>query len=100
VHVVTCTGGERCSILNPGFDHPGSIDNPELITEIRRDEMERARKILVVEQDWLGFVVCGWPEGDPKPLLPEGCFAIDQLEKATQPLVRLIRRFPPQVKTT
>src|SRR5699024_1439930 len=72
VHVVTCTGGERGSILNPSFDHPGIIDNPELITEIRRDEMERARKILGVEQDWLGFVDSGWPEGDPKPPLPEG----------------------------
>lgn len=100
VHVVTCTGGERGSILNPSFDHPGIIDNPELITEIRRDEMERARKILGVEQDWLGFVDSGWPEGDPKPPLPEGCFALVPLEEAAEPLVRLIRRFRPHVMTT
>lgn len=56
VHVATCTGGERGSVLNPSFDHPGIIDNPELMTEIRRDEMDRARKILGIEQDWLGFV--------------------------------------------
>ena len=72
VHVVTCTGGERGSILNPKMDRPDVLAN---ITEIRRQEMERARDILGVRQDWLGFVDSGWPEGDPKPPLPEGCFA-------------------------
>lgn len=100
VHVVTCTGGERGSILNPSFDHPGIIDNPELITEIRRDEMERARKILGIEQDWLGFVDSGWPEGDPKPPLPEGSFAVVPVQEAAAPLVRLIRWFRPHVMTT
>ena len=76
VHVTTCTGGERGSILNPSFQHPGIEDDPELITEIRREEMERARDILGVTQDWLGWVDCGWPDGDPKPPLPEGCFAL------------------------
>ena len=72
VHVATCTGGERGSILNPNMERPDVLEN---ITEIRRDEMERAREILGVRQDWLGFVDSGWPEGDPKPPLPEGCFA-------------------------
>jgi mycothiol S-conjugate amidase len=100
VHVVTCTGGERGSILNPGFEHPGITDNPDLITEIRREEMDRAREILGVTQDWLGFVDSGWPEGDPKPPLPEGCFALVPIEDAAAPLVRLIRSFRPQVLTT
>lgn len=100
VHVVTCTGGERGSILNPGFDHPGIVDDPELIAEIRREEMERARKILGVTQDWLGFVDSGWPEGDPLPPLPEGCFALVPLEEAAAPLVQLIRSFRPHVMTT
>lgn len=100
VHVVTCTGGERGSILNPAFEHPGIIDNPELIAEIRADEMEKAREILGVTQDWLGFVDSGWPEGDPKPPLPEGCFALVPLEEAAEPLVRLIRSFRPHVMTT
>src|SRR5919112_791945 len=82
VHVATCTGGERGDVLNPSFDHPGIIDNPALITEIRRDEMARARDILGIRQDWLGFIDSGWPEGDPKPL------------------VRLIRSFRPHVLTT
>ncbi len=97
VHVVTCTGGERGSILNPNMDRPDVLEN---ITEIRRQEMERAREILGVTQDWLGFVDSGWPEGDPKPPLPEGCFALVPLEEAAEPLVRLIRSFRPHVITT
>lgn len=100
VHVVTCTGGERGSILNPGFEHPGILENPALISEIRREEMDRAREILGVKQDWLGFVDSGWPEGDPKPPLPEGCFALVPIEDAAEPLVRLIRSFKPHVLTT
>ena len=79
VHVATCTGGERGSILNPKMDRPDVLAN---ITEIRRQEMERARDILGVRQDWLGFVDSGCPEGDPKPPLPEGCFATIPLEAA------------------
>ncbi len=100
VHVATCTGGERGSILNPSFQHPGLEDNPELISEIRRDEMARARDILGIKQDWLGFVDSGWPEGDPKPPLPEGCFALVPIEEAAAPLVKLIRSFRPHVLTT
>lgn len=97
VHVVTCTGGERGSILNPKMDKPGVLEN---ITEIRRKEMDAAREILGIKQDWLGFVDSGWPEGDPKPPLPEGCFALVPLEEATERLVRLVRSFRPHVMTT
>jgi mycothiol S-conjugate amidase len=97
VHVVTCTGGERGSVLNPNMDRPDVLAN---ISEIRRAEMERAREILGVTQDWLGFVDSGWPEGDPKPPLPEGCFAAVPLEEPTRELVRLMRSFRPHVVTT
>src|SRR3954462_5381177 len=97
VHVVTCTGGERGSILNPAMDRPDVLEN---MTEIRRLEMERAREILGITQDWLGFVDSGWPEGDPPPPLPEGCFALVPVEEAAEPLVRLIRSFKPHVMTT
>ena len=56
--------------------------------------MERARDILGVRQDWLGFVDSGWPEGDPKPPLPEGCFALVPLEEAAAPLVAADPRVP------
>ncbi len=97
VHVVTCTGGERGSILNPKMDRPDVLAN---ISEIRRQEMERARDILGVRQDWLGFVDSGWPEGDPLPPPPEGCFALVPVEEAAAPLVRLMRAFRPHVVTT
>lgn len=97
VHVVTCTGGERGSILNPKMDRPDVLAD---IAGIRKREMEAARQILGVTQDWLGFVDSGWPEGDPKPPLPEGCFGLMDPEVAAEPLVRLIRSFKPHVLTT
>ena len=98
VLVVTCTGGERGSILNPKLQGDTYIE--EHIHEVRKKEMDEAREILGVRQDWLGFVDSGWPEGDPRPPLPEGCFGLVPLEEAAEPLVRLIRSFKPHVMTT
>ncbi len=95
--VATCTGGERGSILNPKMDRPEVLAN---ITEIRRQEMDAAREILGIRQEWLGWVDSGFPEGDPPPPLPEGCFAALKVEDAAAPLVKLIREFRPQVVTT
>ncbi|MGB0190081.1 MAG: mycothiol conjugate amidase Mca [Nocardioides sp.] len=97
VHVVTCTGGERGSILNPKMDRPEILAN---ITEVRRQEMERARDILGITQHWLGFVDSGWPDGDPKPPLPEGCFGLAPLEESVEALVRIVRAVRPHVMTT
>ncbi|MBU2073462.1 MAG: mycothiol conjugate amidase Mca [Actinobacteria bacterium] len=97
VHVVTCTGGERGSILNPKMDRPEILAN---ITEVRRQEMERARDILGITQHWLGFVDSGWPDGDPKPPLPEGCFGLAPLEESVEALVRIVRAVRPHVLTT
>jgi mycothiol S-conjugate amidase len=98
VLVVTCTGGERGSILNPALQ-----DRPEIearMAEIRRAEMDRAREILGVRQHWLGFVDSGLPEGDPLPPLPEGCFARTPVEEGVRRLVKEIRSFRPHVITT
>ncbi|MEV2240015.1 mycothiol conjugate amidase Mca [Micromonospora sp. NPDC049891] len=97
VLVVTCTGGERGSVLNPKLDRPDVWAN---IAEIRRAEMDAARAILGIEQAWLGFVDSGLPEGDPLPPLPEGCFALQDVDVAAGPLVRLMREFRPHVVTT
>jgi len=97
VLVVTCTGGERGSVLNPKLDRPEIWEN---IAAIRREEMERAREILGVRQAWLGFVDSGFPEGDPPPPLPDGCFGLEPVETAAAPLVRLMREFRPHVVTT
>src|SRR6202041_306551 len=66
----------------------------------RREGMDRAREILGVQQSFLGFVDSGLPEGDPKPPLPDGCFALTPLAEATAPLVRAIREFRPHVMLT
>ncbi|RBQ12854.1 mycothiol conjugate amidase Mca [Micromonospora sp. LHW51205] len=97
VLVVTATGGERGSVLNPKMDRPDVWAN---IGDIRRAEMDAARAILGVEQAWLGFVDSGLPEGDPLPPLPEGCFALQDVDGAAAPLVRLMRQFRPHVVTT
>jgi mycothiol S-conjugate amidase len=98
VLVVTCTGGERGDVLNPRLK-----GDPELaanIHAVRKAEMEAAREILGVDQAWLGFVDSGLPEGDPLPPLPEGCFALQDVTTAAEPLVKLIREFRPHVVTT
>jgi mycothiol S-conjugate amidase len=97
VLVVTCTGGERGSILNPAMDRPEVLAN---MPEIRKAEMEKARQILGVRQEWLGFVDSGLPEGDPTPPLPEGCFGLVDPEVGAAPLVAAIRRQRPHVVLT
>ena len=97
VMVVTCTGGERGSILNPAMDRPEVIAD---MPAVRRKEMATAAEILGVQHRWLGFVDSGLPEGDPLPPLPEGCFALEDVEVATRPLVALIREFRPHVLVT
>ena len=98
VLVVTCTGGERGSILNPAMDRPDVLAN---IAEIRRAEMDRAREILGVRQEWLNFVDSGLPEGwEPGKPLPEGCFGLLDAEEAAAPLVEIVRRQRPHVILT
>lgn len=98
VMVVTCTGGERGDVLNPAL-----ADDPDLlrdIAEFRRHEMARAVEVLGVRHEWLGFVDSGLPQGEPPPPLPVGCFALEPLEVAAAPLVRLVRAFRPHVMIT
>jgi mycothiol S-conjugate amidase len=97
VLVVTLTGGERGSILNPAMDIPEVRDD---IADVRRREMAEAARILGVRQVWLGFVDSGLPEGDPLPPLPEGSFATQPRDVAARALVEVIRRERPHVITT
>ncbi|MBA8822866.1 mycothiol S-conjugate amidase [Saccharopolyspora lacisalsi] len=97
VMVVTCTGGEAGSILNPAMERPEVVEN---LPEIRRAEMAEAASLLGVEHRWLGYVDSGLPEGDPPPPLPTGCFAVEPLEGPTGDLVGAIREFRPHVLIT
>jgi mycothiol S-conjugate amidase len=97
VLVVTATGGERGSILNPAMDRPEVLEH---MPEIRKAEMARAREILGVRQEWLGFVDSGLPEGDPLPPLPEGSFGLVDVDEAAGRLVAAIRRQRPHVVIT
>src|SRR5689334_8714220 len=97
VLVVTLTDGSRGSVLNPALDNPETLAN---ITEIRAAEMDRAREILGVRQVFMGWVDSGLPEGDPRPPLPEGCFAVGDLAEQTAALVELVRKERPHVMTT
>src|SRR5215475_7249709 len=97
VLVCTLTGGERGDILNPAMDRPEIKAD---IAGVRRAEMARAREILGVEQRFLGFTDSGLPEGDPKPPLPEGSFALVPLAEAAAPLVKAVREFRPHVILT
>lgn len=97
VMVVTCTGGERGTVLNAAMDRPEvHADMPG----VRRREMARAAEILGVRHRWLGFVDSGLPEGEPMPPLPEGCFAILPLQTTTEALVQVVREFRPHVMAT
>src|ERR1700691_769671 len=94
VLVATMTGGERGDILNKAMERPEiRADLPA----VRRAEMARAREILGVRQQFLGFTDSGLPGRAPRPPLPEGCFALQPLEVAARPLVRAVREFRPQV---
>lgn len=97
VMVVTCTGGERGDVLNQAAQ--ADVDARGL-EQVRREEMADAAAILGVRHAWLGFGDSGYPEGDPLPPLPAGCFADLPVEETLPPLVRLIREMRPQVVTT
>src|SRR5258708_6519579 len=102
VLVVTCTGGERGDIINPRLkeDPVRAAEIEADLPNIRRREMDAAREILGVRQEWLGFVDSGLPEGDPLPPLPGGCFALEDVDVAAERLVRIIREQRPHVVVT
>ena len=96
VLVVTMTGGERGDVLNPGVVLEEGAD----LVDVRRLEMEAAAAALGVEHRWAGFVDSGYPQGDPPPPLPEGCFASLDPGVAARTLAAIIREFRPHVLTT
>lgn len=97
VLVLTCTGGERGSILNPAMDKPGVAEN---MNAVRVEEMDAAAAALGVEHRWMGYIDSGLPEGDPLPPLPDGCFAKQPDLNVAKDMVAVIREFRPHVIIT
>jgi mycothiol S-conjugate amidase len=96
VMVVSCTSGERGSILNE--DLRGRQHAERDMAGLRRFEMQAAKEVVGFEHRWLGYADSGLPdEGDP---LPANAFAAIPKEISAAPLVRLIRDFKPQVLVT
>jgi len=96
VMVVSCTSGERGSILNE--DLRGRQHAERDMAGLRRGEMQAAKDVVGFEHRWLGYADSGLPdEGDP---LPANAFAAIPKEISAAPLVRLMREFKPQVLVT
>jgi mycothiol S-conjugate amidase len=96
VLVVSCTGGERGDVQNPGLVEMAMAERD--MAGLRRIEMARAKAAIGFDHLWLGFEDSGLPEND-EPLQPN-CFALVPLEYSAEPLVRIIRELRPQVMIT
>lgn len=96
VMVVSCTGGQRGDVQNPGLSRMAMAERD--ITGLRRLEMAEAARILDIQHRWLGFMDSGMANEDGS--LPAGSFASIPLEISAAPLVKIIREFRPQVMIT
>jgi mycothiol S-conjugate amidase len=96
VMIVSCTGGERGSILNESLGD--RIWAERDMAGLRRTEMAAAQAVVGFEHRWLGYVDSGLPEeGDP---LPANVFGAIPAEISAAPLVRLVRSYRPHVIVT
>ena len=96
VVVVTCTGGEHGEIVVPGMDTP---ENRARLGVIRAAELARALAVLGVrEHAFLGYRDSGMM-GRPENDAPDSFWRADPDEAAGR-LVRLVRRYRPDVVTT
>ena len=95
VLIVSCTGGERGSILNPALDGHAMAERD--IAGLRRLEMQAAQRALGVQHRWLGFEDSGMNDDNT---VPPNSFADIPLEYSAEPLVTLVREFRPQVLIT
>ncbi|WP_174843829.1 mycothiol conjugate amidase Mca [Cryobacterium cheniae] len=95
VMILSCTGGERGSILNEALlEHPLADRD---LSGLRRLEMAEAQRVLGVQHRWLGYQDSGMNEDGS---VPPDSFADIPVEISAEPVVRLIREFRPQVLVT
>ena len=91
--LVCCTGGEEGDILNPAMDRPEVREN---LPSIRRDELDRATKIIGYDEVLLlGYRDSGMPGTDANAR-PDA-FANAPFDEAVGRLVEIVRAERPQV---
>jgi mycothiol S-conjugate amidase len=95
VLIVSCTGGERGSILNEDLV-PRAMAERDL-SGLRRLEMKAAQEAMGIQHRWLGYQDSGMQDDGG---VPKNSFADVPLEYSAEPLVRIIRDFRPQVLIT
>jgi mycothiol S-conjugate amidase len=95
VTVVSCTGGERGSILNDSVADRAMAERD--MAGLRRLEMAAAQRALGIDHRWLGYQDSGMNDDGS---VPANSFADLPLEFPTEPLVRIIRELRPQVLIT
>ncbi|NYD71880.1 mycothiol conjugate amidase Mca [Herbiconiux flava] len=98
VMVVSCTGGERGSVLNEGLE-------PRLWAErdmagLRRVEMAAAQDAVGFQHRWLGYADSGYVEPGSGDSLPVNSFGVLPIDIETAPLVKAVREFRPHVLIT
>lgn len=98
VMVVSCTGGERGSVLNEGLE-------PRLWAErdmagLRRVEMAAAQDAVGFQHRWLGYADSGYVEPGSGDALPVNSFGVLPIDIETAPLVKAVREFRPHVLIT
>ena len=97
VTVLTMTGGERGDVLNPALNTPEvNADLPQ----IRKAEMEKARRILGVKQVWLGYEDSGFTLEEPWVDMPEGSLAAADLREAASRMADILVDLRPHVLVT
>lgn len=94
--LVCCTAGEEGDVLNPSLDTPEIREN---MTEVRRDELANAAKILGYDTvHYLGYRDSGMPDSEANSR--QDSFASAPLDEAVERLVRIIRLERPHVIVT
>jgi mycothiol S-conjugate amidase len=96
--VVSCTGGERGSVLNEGLEPRAWAERD--MAGLRRVEMAAAQAVVGFQHRWLGYADSGYIEPGSGDSLPTNSFGVIPVDISAAPLVKLIREFRPHVLVT
>ncbi|WP_200919333.1 mycothiol conjugate amidase Mca [Curtobacterium sp. Leaf261] len=100
VLVVSCTGGEAGDILNEQLSTTARYRAGRDMAGYRRTEMAAAQEAMGIEHVWLGYHDSGLPDAEQGETVRPGTFATVPIETSAENLVRVVRRFRPDVMVT